>query len=199
MLGAQHGGDNDHTKDHAMAAGEIVSAPAPGNILRDAVLALAPLGKSAMRRAAIEGSRCPDGSSGSAAINEANLSLAVTLGNRANFAASCQGSISNRASAERTPSSIPFLSSQIGANRKSSNSDPSREIEAERVIGRRIPSLLSNAQTDNKTHGAALAPAPAVVRRPTSKTISRGGALRQARKLPSGWNPTLDVRARRRR
>jgi len=37
-----------------VAAGEIVTAPAPGNVLHDAVLALAPLGKSAMRRAAIE-------------------------------------------------------------------------------------------------------------------------------------------------
>jgi hypothetical protein len=45
-----------------------------------------------------------------------------------------KGSTSSRASAERTLSSIPFLSSPIGANGKSSNSDARTENEAERVI-----------------------------------------------------------------
>src|ERR1700685_3100470 len=46
--------------------------------------------------------------------------------------ASCQGSMSSRASAETTLSCIPLPSSPIVANRKSLNSDSSRE--AERVI-----------------------------------------------------------------
>jgi hypothetical protein len=78
-------------------------------------------------------SRCADGPSGNAAINEAKLCVAVSPGNRANSAASRQGSISNRASAESTLSGVSFLSSPIGANRKSSNSDPRAENEAERV------------------------------------------------------------------
>ena len=69
-----------------------------------------------------------------AAIREANFCVAVTVDNRANVAASCQGSSSSRASAERTLSPIPFLSSPIGAKRKLLNSGPGGEIEAERVV-----------------------------------------------------------------
>jgi hypothetical protein len=92
-------------------------------------------GKSATKRAAIaSGSRCADVLSGSAEINEVILSVAVSFGIRARVAASSQGSRSSRASAEMTLSNIPFLSSPIGANKKSSNSDRWREAEARRVI-----------------------------------------------------------------
>jgi hypothetical protein len=92
-------------------------------------------GKSAIKRAAIaSGSRCADILSGSAEINEAILSVAFSFGIRARLAASSQGSRSNRASAEMTLSSIPFFSSPIGANKKSSKSDRWREAEAERII-----------------------------------------------------------------
>jgi hypothetical protein len=92
-------------------------------------------GKSAIKRAAIaSGSRCADVLSGSAEINEVILLVAVSFGIRARLAASSQGSRSSRASAEMTLSNIPFLSSPIGANKKSSNSDRWREAEAERVI-----------------------------------------------------------------
>jgi hypothetical protein len=96
---------------------------------------LARRGKRAIKRAAIvPRSRCADGSPGSAAIKEANLWVAVFPANRANLAASCQGSTSIRASAERTLSGVPFFSSPIGAKRKASNSDLGRKIDAERVI-----------------------------------------------------------------
>src|SRR5208282_482768 len=110
-----------------MSALELITAPTPRNVARDGILR-ARLGRSAIKRAAIvPGSGCADGPSGSDAINEANLSVAVSPGNRAKLAASCQGSTSSRASAERTLSRIPFLFSPIGANRKSSNSDPRPE------------------------------------------------------------------------
>jgi len=111
-----------------------------------------PRGKSAVRRAAISpGSRCADEtSSGSDAINEANLLVDAFSGNRANSAASCQASISNRASAERTLSGKSFLSSPIAANRKSSNSDPRTEPEAELVIS-------TTKLNDNGTSSSAVA------------------------------------------
>jgi hypothetical protein len=118
-----------------MTAQELGTGPALSNVSRDGILELARRGKSTIKRAAIvSGSRCADGWPGSTAINEANLLVAVSPGNSASLAASCQGSTSSRASAERTLSSIPFLSSPIGANRKSSNSDPRSETEAEPVI-----------------------------------------------------------------
>ena len=109
--------------------------PIPSNALSGAVLELARRGRRATKPAAIvSGSRCIDGSLGSNAINEANLAAAVTPGSLANLAASCQGSTSSRASAERTLSRIPFISSPSGANRKSSNSGPSRGAQTERDI-----------------------------------------------------------------
>jgi hypothetical protein len=80
------------------------------------------------------GSGGADGLSGRAAIHDANLAIAASRGNRVNSSASCQGSTSSRASAERTLSSMPFLSSPIGANRKLSNSEPRGESEVVRVI-----------------------------------------------------------------
>ena len=128
-----------------MTDGEPGAAPVPSNVLRGGISTLARRGKSATSRAAIvPGSRpadasSGDGPSGSASINEANRLVAVAAGNPANSAASCQGSMSSRANAERTLSSMPFLSSPIGANRKSSNSGASGEIEAECVIATTEP------------------------------------------------------------
>src|ERR1700691_1751080 len=114
---------------------ELVTVLAPGNMSRDEIFDLARRGKSAIKRLAIvPRSGCVDGPPGNSAINKTNLRIAASRGNRANSLASCQGSTSDRASAERTLSSIPFLSSPIGANRKLSNSDPRGEIEVQRVI-----------------------------------------------------------------
>jgi hypothetical protein len=113
----------------------LIAAVAPGKGARWGALEAPGHGKSAIKRAAIaSGSRCADVSSGSAEINEVILSVAVSLGIRASLAASDQGSRSSRASAEMTLSNIPFLSSPMGANKKSSNSGRWTEAEAERVI-----------------------------------------------------------------
>jgi hypothetical protein len=80
---------------------------------------LAGRGNSAIKRVAIvAGSGCDAGASGSSAINDANRCVAVAPNNPANLAASCQGSISSRASADRTLSNIPFLSSPSGGPRQ---------------------------------------------------------------------------------
>lgn len=117
-LGAEDGRMN--RLDNAMSAktsmtagaegrGKIV-ARALGRVCRNRAVGLAARGRSAIRRAAIApAGRCAAGSSGSVAINAANLCVAASLGNRANLAASCQGSTSNRVRAERTLSSLPFL------------------------------------------------------------------------------------------
>jgi hypothetical protein len=142
-----------------MPARYLVASPAPISIVRDATLELAPRGKSAINRAAIDpGSRCTDGPSGSAAINDANLVVAVSPGNPANFTASCQGSRSSRASAEMTLSSIPLFSSPIGADRKSSNSDPSLVAQTERVISTtEFRRLYRTHKTDNEAWGSTVA------------------------------------------
>jgi hypothetical protein len=109
-------------------------------------------GKSAIKRAAIaSGSRCADVLSGSAKISEVILSSAVCLGIRARLAASSQGSKSSRASAELTLSNIPFLSSPIGANKKSSNSDRWREADTGRVIANHRIYSFSGAPGSNET------------------------------------------------
>jgi hypothetical protein len=135
-----------------MTVRKFVTAPPPSNVSRDGILERVRRGKSAIKRAAIvPWSRCIDGQSGSAAINEANLWVAVSPGNRANLSASCQGSISNRASAESTLSGMSFLSSPIGANRKSSNSVPRTETEAELLIS--ITELHCRYPTERRMHG----------------------------------------------
>ena len=92
-------------------------------------------GRSAIRRAAIVlKSRFPRAPSGSAASNDSRRRVADAAGNLANLAASCQGSSSSRASADRTLSNIPLPSSPIGANRKLSNSVPRNAGDAVRVI-----------------------------------------------------------------
>ena len=105
-------------------ARELFSAPAFGDASRDAGLKLAFSGKSAIKRTAtIPESRCANGCPGSAAINPANLRVALARDIRAKLAASCQGSISSRANAERTLSRVPLPPSSTEAYRKSSNSD----------------------------------------------------------------------------
>jgi hypothetical protein len=115
--------------------GERVTAPIPGTAGRDATSELTKRGKSKIKRAAMvpESGRA-EGPAGKAAISEVNFRVAASPGNRANVAASFQGSTSSRASAERTLNCIPLLSSPIDANRKSSNSEPREDTEPERFI-----------------------------------------------------------------
>ena len=118
------------TTDRRLMAGTPPDTP-----LRDGTIEPARPGNNAIKRAAIVSGPGDDGGRpGSAAIKEVNLSIAVLPGNRARSAASCQGSTSSRANAERTLSSIPFLSSPTGANRKASNSDPSLGSDAEFIM-----------------------------------------------------------------
>jgi hypothetical protein len=115
--------------------GERVTAPLLGNAEPGGTLGATGLGKSGIKRPAIvRGSGRADGPAGRAAIREASFDVAAPRGNRANAAASSHGSTSNRASAERTVSCIPLLSSPIGASRKSSNSEPSENTEPVRFI-----------------------------------------------------------------
>jgi hypothetical protein len=73
-------------------------------------------GKSRTRRSAIAPqSASAHGPPGNRAINEANLCAALCFGISDNSAASAQGSMFNRASAERTLSAMLFLSAPIGA------------------------------------------------------------------------------------
>jgi hypothetical protein len=117
-----------------MPARNFVTSSTSGNFPRSEILELDCFGRSAIKRVAIlPGSRCAGGPSGSDAINEANLWVAVSRGTRANSAASCHGSMSNHASAESTLSGPSFPPSPIGANRKSLNSDARAENEV-RVI-----------------------------------------------------------------
>src|ERR1700722_15007701 len=114
---------------------ELLAAVTPTSVPRDGSPIKGMRGKSAIKLAAIlGGSGCAVSASGSAAINEVNLWVAVSSGRRANSAASSQGSMSRRASTVRTLSNIPFLSSLIGANRKASNFDPNGESDKQRVI-----------------------------------------------------------------
>jgi hypothetical protein len=121
----------------------LVGSPAP-RIVRCDMMEPVSLGRSVIKRVAIvPASRYVVGSAGSAANNEVSRSFAFTLGNRARLAASCQGSTSNRAKAERTLSFIPFRSSSTGAKRKASNSDPRRGVEAECIILRTASAFAS--------------------------------------------------------
>ena len=74
----------------------------------------------------------------------------------ANLAASCQGSTSSRVNAERTLSSIPLLSSQIGANRKSSNLDSRTDIEDRVISITAFRRFCRKHRTDNEAWGALL-------------------------------------------
>jgi hypothetical protein len=56
-----------------------------------------------------------------------------------------------RAIAERALNSMPFLSSSIGANRKSSKSHASRAIEMERVIATIEDIAPRRAASDSET------------------------------------------------
>src|ERR1700678_3279478 len=109
---------------------ELLAAVTPTSVPRDGAPIKVMRGKSAIKRASIlGGSGCAVSASGSAAINEVNLWVAVSSGRQANSAASSRGSMPRRASTVRTLSNTPFLSSPIGANRKASNFDPSGESD----------------------------------------------------------------------
>jgi hypothetical protein len=156
-----------------MRAPEPIAAPTPSNVSRDAIFELARRGNSAIKRAAIvRGSKDAGGPSGSAAINEANLSVAVSPGNRDSLAASCQGSTSSRAIAERTLSSMPFLSSPMGANRKSLNSGPRKEAEAERAIATTEFCRLIEHATDSPTQNLLVVLPATSVGTPERKTAA---------------------------
>ena len=130
-------------------------------------------GNSPIRRAAIvPGSRRGGAASGRASINEANRCVAAPIGNPANLAASCHGSMSSRANADSTLRSMPFRSSPIGAKRKASNSHPRFAIEALRVISTTdFCHLLSSATAERWT---------------AVTNILLAAGTRQARKLPKG-------------
>jgi len=118
-----------------MTTRDLIAALAPVEVARGGALAPPWRGKSATKQVATAlGSRCACGLSGNDEIKVVILPAAASLGIRAKAAAYCHGSTSSRANAERTVSSIPFFSSPMGANRKSSNSDSRRESEAEPVI-----------------------------------------------------------------
>ena len=73
-------------------------------------------GKSLIKRPAIASeSVCPQPPPGNRAINEANLCVAGSVGNSDNSAASSQGSMFSRESAERTLSGISLLSAPMAA------------------------------------------------------------------------------------
>ncbi len=114
---------------------EFITARTLCDVSWDALLNPVGCGRSPTKRVAIvRGSAQSTALSGKALINAANLRAAVSPGNRANLAASCHGSTSDRANPERTLIDIPFPSSPIGANRKSLNSDGGRGIGTGRSI-----------------------------------------------------------------
>ena len=116
-LGTQCAHHKDHV--HVYDGTGMSCCPAPRNAVCDRSVGLAGRGNSAIKRVAIvAGSGCDAGASGSSAINDANRCVAVAPNNPANLAASCQRSISSRASADRTLSNIPFLSSPSGGPRQ---------------------------------------------------------------------------------
>ncbi len=123
----------------------------PRSIVRGRMSESAPRGKSAIKRAAIvRWSRRVACSSGSDAINAVSFRVAVALGRLARQAASSQGSIFCRASAERTLSGIsPSLSSPIGANRNASKSDRRDDVEAGSVISKPRRDLNRTCRSDN--------------------------------------------------
>ena len=124
----------------------------PGDVGRGGTSEATGLGNSGIKRIAIvPGSGRADGPAGKAAISEASFDVAAARGNRANAAASSHGSTSNRASAERTLSCIPLLSSPIDANRKSSNSDPSENTEPVRFISITESSCLYRTLSTGRT------------------------------------------------
>jgi hypothetical protein len=109
--------------------GDWTNAATAGRILRGRRSDSVGHGRSAIKRAAVfSGSRHVNGPPDNASICEANVRIAASEGNRANFSASSHGSMFIRASAESTLT-IPVLSSPNGANRNPSNSDRSPETE----------------------------------------------------------------------
>jgi hypothetical protein len=110
------------------AAKRLANVPGSGS-------AVARRGRSATKPAAIApGFSGVDDLPGTAMINEASLAVAMFPGAPANLAASRQGSRSDRASADRTLSGIPFVSSPTDAYRKLSNSDVRLEFEEDAIV-----------------------------------------------------------------
>jgi len=93
-----------------LATGDVAS--------RDGTLMAICRGKSAIKRVAtVRQFMCVDESLGNVSINAANLQAALSRGIRDNFAASCQGSTSDLASAEMTLSggrSLPSSTEHTG-------------------------------------------------------------------------------------
>ena len=112
-------------------------------------------------------------------INDVNLLIAVSSGRPASSAASCQGSTSDRASADRTLSNIPFLSAPTDANRKSSNSMPSRGTEADCAIFPTEFTPLPLSKEPSRSRGSRRVVSTALEHK--SRCLTR-----QTRKLPSG-------------
>ena len=113
------------SKTRQRIARELNPAPPAVNCSPDPDDERAPRGRSAISLAAtVSGSSGASDEISSPAIKDVTRRFAAAFGIRASSAASRQGSISSRANAERTLSSIPFFSSPIGAIRNASNSDP---------------------------------------------------------------------------
>jgi hypothetical protein len=116
-------------------AAESFIARRPWAFSANGVWGLLRRGKSSIRRSEIaRESAFVHRSPGNCKINAANLCAAVNLGSSDSSAASFQGSMSSRASAERTLRGISFLSAAMGAYRKSSNSGLKKETELAGVI-----------------------------------------------------------------
>ena len=116
-----------------MAAFILVVGPRASRALCDGMPIGVRRGRRATNRVAIiDGS--DGGPSEAAVINEDSLSTAAAPVSWFSLAASCHGSRSNRASADKTLSNVPFLSAPISANKKLSYSDPSPETAAARTI-----------------------------------------------------------------
>ena len=126
-------------------------------------------GKSATKSLAIASSgRAAMGSSCRATIIAVSRAFAFFLDIRARASASCQGSTSDRASAERTLNGCPCRSSPIEAKRNESNSRPIKGAGAACLISsiHSLPgrSRIANCLSDHKNRGCASASALSLAR-----------------------------------
>ena len=104
--GAHH---KDHANDQIGGGGRAGRRRGSGQARAADV---ASRGSSAIKRSAADVlAPCAPGPAGRTEINETNCCVASSCGNRVSLAASCQGSIASRASADSTLSSMPLLSS----------------------------------------------------------------------------------------
>lgn len=101
----------------------LAGMPADGSGSGEGTFSATCRGSSAIKRvAAALMFLCPDCSPGSVSINDASLQAALSRAMHDSFAASCQGSISKRANAERTLSICWPLCSSTDAYRNASYS-----------------------------------------------------------------------------